>query len=115
MVVISVSKPHEVVWQITITSPPDNRITTALLAELGEALDRVEAEWRQSGGGHPQQSKRGKNNGAGALILASGCPKFFSNGLDLEASMKVDKFFESGLISLLCFIDSVGLFQVEGW
>ena len=101
-----VSRPHPTVWQITLSSPPDNRLTPTLLRSLSSNLDTVEAEWRRSGGGvHPDPKNRGQHGGAGALILTSDCGKFFSNGLDWEASLAVPNFFESEdlLLSRLIF------------
>ncbi|ODN84292.1 hypothetical protein L202_00273 [Cryptococcus amylolentus CBS 6039] len=96
MPLLSLTRPSETVWQISLNSPPDNRLTPPLLAELAEALDIVELEWRNAGGGVQDPKKRStyKNKGAGALILTSGCERFFSNGLDYVGSLKVDNFFQ---------------------
>ena len=90
------SRPHPAVWQISLASPPDNRLSPSLLESLSADLDTVEGEWRRSGGGVSLNSKeRGNHGGAGVLVLASSCQKFFSNGLDYEKAMAVPDFFES--------------------
>ena len=40
------------------------------------------------------------------MVLTSGVDRFFSNGLDYENAMKVDKFFERGSPPLLCLRSS---------
>lgn len=90
----TLSRPHPTVWQISLSSPPDNRLTPTLLASLDANLDIVEAEWRRSGGGVSlEPKKRGEHGGAGALIITSSIGKFFSNGLDYEKSSKDNNFF----------------------
>lgn len=89
----SLSRPQPTVWQITLQSPPDNRLSPALLAELSKHLDTVESEWRSQGGGQRDLDKRGKFGGAGALVITSAFPKFFSNGLDPK-SLGDPSFFE---------------------
>ncbi|ADV21442.1 enoyl-CoA hydratase/isomerase [Cryptococcus gattii E566] len=93
---ITLTRPRATVWQIALTSPPDNRLVPALLSELSEALDTVEIEWRQAGGGQidPKKREGHAGKGAGALVLTSELPKFFSNGLDFEGSLKINNFFE---------------------
>ena len=93
----TLSRPHPTVWQISLSSPPDNRLTPTLLASLDANLDIVEAEWRRSGGGVSlEPKKRGEDGGAGALIITSSIGKFFSNGLDYEKSSKDNNFFPGG-------------------
>ena len=92
----TLTRPHPTVWQISLTSRPDNRLTPPLLASLQANLDIVEEEWRRSGGGSSRDPKgRGKHGGAGALVLTSECPRFFSNGLDFENAVKNPHFWES--------------------
>jgi hypothetical protein len=43
---LELSRPSDTTWQITLTSPPDNRLTDKLLGQLNELLDKVELEWR---------------------------------------------------------------------
>ncbi|WWC68412.1 uncharacterized protein I206_102339 [Kwoniella pini CBS 10737] len=93
---LKVSHPASNVWQITLTSPPDNRLTPELLSEFSQALDQVELEWRKVGGGkfNPKEREKYEGKGAGALIITSDNEKFFSNGLDWERSLKIKNFFE---------------------
>lgn len=88
---MTLTRPTETVWQINLQAPPDNRLTIEFLTELSAMLDQVEGEWRKSGGG---EDDKGKNNGAGALVITSACPKFFSNGLS-PTVLGVPGFFES--------------------
>lgn len=95
----TLSRPHPAVWQISLTSPPDHRLTPELFASLSENLDIVEAEWRKSSGKRDKQGPMsdpktfGEHRGAGALIL-TGSERFFSNGLDYQKSMENRFFFE---------------------
>lgn len=74
----SLTRPHPVVWQITMSAGPDNRATREVLDQISQHLDTVEAEWRRGG------------CGAGALIVTSSLPKFFCNGLGMpEKNMEV--------------------------
>ncbi|WVO17729.1 hypothetical protein L204_105427 [Cryptococcus depauperatus] len=68
---LQLTRPAQSVWQIALDSPPDNRIVPALLEELHEALDRVEAEWRKAGGAVLDPRKRAEyaGKGAGALVF----------------------------------------------
>ncbi|WVQ85591.1 hypothetical protein IAT38_007757 [Cryptococcus sp. DSM 104549] len=93
---LSISRPAPTVWQITLDSPPDNRLVPSLLKELGTALDIVEAQWRSQGGGKvdPKDRDGFEGKGAGALVLTSALGKFFSNGLDLSVVAKTPYFFE---------------------
>ncbi|ORY24682.1 ClpP/crotonase-like domain-containing protein [Naematelia encephala] len=81
----TLSRPSPTTWQISLTSPPDNRLTPDLLPEWRSNVD----------GGGKKKIKRGGEWGAGAVILTSDCPKFFSNGLDYEKSLGVERFFEN--------------------
>ncbi|WVR05613.1 hypothetical protein IAU60_002635 [Kwoniella sp. DSM 27419] len=96
MPTIKLSRPQHNIWQITLASPPDNRLTPELLSEFAAALDQVEGEWRAVGGGKfsPKDREGHEGKGAGALIVASEVDRFFSNGLDWERSLKIDNFFE---------------------
>lgn len=66
---ITVTEPLPAVYLITILSPPDNRLTTALCGALLAALDLVELS---------------PTLPPGVVITTSALPKFFSNGLDLD-------------------------------
>lgn len=90
---VILTRPAPTVWQVTLNRGPDNRLHPDLLNELAAHLDTVEAEWRESGGGKMEEAKKGK--GAGALVITSAFPKFFSNGLDPSSLGDVGGFFES--------------------
>lgn len=92
---VLLSRPSPTVWQLTLNRGPDNRLHPDLLAELSAHLDTVEAEWRESGGGKLEAAQKGK--GAGALVITSAFPKFFSNGLDPSSLGNLSNFFESRL------------------
>ncbi len=92
---VLLTRPSLVVWQLTLNSGPDNRLRPDLLAELSAQLDVIEAEWRTSGGG--QRNNLGKHKGAGAVVITSAFPKFFSNGLDPAVFGTVPNFFEGEL------------------
>ena len=101
MPLTTLTRPHPTVWQISLSSAPDNRLTPEMLSSLTTHLDIVEAEWRRSGGGTSSDpKKRGEHGGAGSLVLTSDCPKFFSNGLDYEKAIATPNFFESASESI---------------
>ena len=95
----TLTHPHPAVWQIALTSPPDNRLTPVLLSSFFSDLDTVEAEWRQSSGNRDDlpplsdQKSWGENKGAGAVII-TGHERFFSNGLDYTNANRDPRFFE---------------------
>ncbi|KAK7751275.1 hypothetical protein SLS62_006820 [Diatrype stigma] len=76
--------PAPQVYVLTWSAPPDNRLTSGFVAALSAALNAVEF------GGYP----------AGVLVTASALPKFYSNGLDLEAAVGTPGFFERELYPL---------------
>jgi enoyl-CoA hydratase/carnithine racemase len=90
MVFTTVTRPHALVWQLTLSQPPDNRMTPDALHELQRRLDQIEADWRRTNAGKPPAEWQG-----GALIVTGGGPKFFSNGLDPETTKDPD--FTSGV------------------
>lgn len=92
---MTLSRPAPAVWQISLHSGQDNRLSPELLTELSGLLDVVEAEWRKSGGGSRKSAEASPTKGAGALILTSAVPKFFSNGLHPKSLGDVGGFFES--------------------
>ncbi|CAM1510571.1 Fc.00g009060.m01.CDS01 [Cosmosporella sp. VM-42] len=69
------TEPSPRVYLLTLTSPPDNRLTTPVCKALLTALDIIEF-------GYP----------AGVVATTSGIPKFYSNGLDLEHAIQTDGF-----------------------
>jgi enoyl-CoA hydratase/carnithine racemase len=69
------TQPAPAVYLLTLTSPPDNRLTTPVCRAFLEALDIIEF-------GYPH----------GVVVTTSGIPKFFSNGLDLAHAVKTDGF-----------------------
>ncbi|GFZ43328.1 hypothetical protein JCM24511_01048 [Saitozyma sp. JCM 24511] len=97
MPLIKLTQPLPTVHLLTLCSPPDNRLTPALLSELSSHLDTIEAHWRSNGGGEMDPKKRDATDlkGAGAVVITSECKGFFSNGLDWEKSIKNPKFFET--------------------
>lgn len=74
---LAVSRPRPDVWMLTLNSPPDNRFTVRVLAELSAGLDQVEGEWRLANKGREPSKKSG-----GAIVIASALVKFFSNGYE---------------------------------
>ncbi|KUI55278.1 Enoyl-CoA delta isomerase 1, peroxisomal [Cytospora mali] len=64
---ITITEPQPKIYLITIHSPPDNRLTTALCQSLLQALDLVELS----------------GLAPGCVVTTSAIPKFYSNGLDL--------------------------------
>jgi hypothetical protein len=80
---------------ITLSSPPDNRLTPQFLKSLSDNLDDIESKWRAKGGGMspPDPSKKNVKVEGGAVII-TGIGKFFSNGLDYENANKNKRFFE---------------------
>jgi enoyl-CoA hydratase/carnithine racemase len=70
------TEPAPAVYLLTITSPPDNRLTTASCTALLDALDLIEF-----GGYAP-----------GVVVTTSGIAKFYSNGLDLEHALATEGF-----------------------
>ncbi|KAG7285559.1 hypothetical protein NEMBOFW57_010188 [Staphylotrichum longicolle] len=73
---IVATEPAPAVYLLTITSPPDNRLTTASCTALLDALDLLEF-----GGYKP-----------GVVVTTSGIAKFYSNGLDLEHALATEGF-----------------------
>ncbi|KAM5343171.1 hypothetical protein ACJ41O_014137 [Fusarium nematophilum] len=69
------TEPSPRVYLLTLTSPPDNRLTAAVLKTLLNALDIIEF-------GYPH----------GVVATTSGIPKFYSNGLDLEHAVATEGF-----------------------
>ncbi|SPO03535.1 related to enoyl-CoA hydratase/isomerase [Cephalotrichum gorgonifer] len=64
---ITLTTPSPKIYLLTISSPPDNRLTTPFCAALLKALTTLQ---------HTQPP--------GVLVTTSSLPKFFSNGLDLS-------------------------------
>lgn len=91
----TLSEPQPNVHLITLTSPPDHRLTPALLKSLSDNLDIVERKWRKKGGGAslPDPEKKDVKVEGGAVII-TGAGRFFSNGLDYENATKDKRFFE---------------------
>ncbi|KAK1988331.1 enoyl-CoA hydratase/isomerase [Colletotrichum cereale] len=75
--------PAPLVYLLTWSSPPDNRLTTPFCRALLAALDVVEFA-------HP----------AGVLVTTSAIPKFYSNGLDLEHATVTPGFWSDCLYRL---------------
>ncbi|OAA37619.1 enoyl-CoA hydratase/isomerase family protein [Metarhizium rileyi] len=75
---ITATQPRPQVYLLTFSSPPDNRLTTAFLRALLQALDVLEF-----GGYTP-----------GVVVTTSAIPKFYSNGLDLEHAVNTNGFWQ---------------------
>lgn len=82
----TLTRPRPLVWQATLNNPPDNRLSPAVLTELAEKLDDVEAEWRRSN----EAATKPEDKKGGSLVLASASDKFFSNGLVPETLTSPD-------------------------
>ena len=78
------TEPAPAVYLLTMTSPPDNRLTPASCGALLDALDLIEF-----GGYKP-----------GVVMTTSGIQKFYSNGLDLELALATEGFIVDGLFRL---------------
>ncbi|KAF2703006.1 ClpP/crotonase [Pleomassaria siparia CBS 279.74] len=74
------TSPAPLVYLLTFTCPPDNRLTTSFCHALNLALDIVEFSYPP-----------------GVLITTSGIAKFYSNGLDLEHAQTTPGFWENSL------------------
>ncbi|KAJ4411615.1 hypothetical protein N0V82_008984 [Gnomoniopsis sp. IMI 355080] len=82
---ITITEPSPQVYLISLASPPDNRLTTALCQSLLTALNLIEFS------GLP----------TGVVVTTSALPKFFSNGLDLTHAVKIgDEFWIDSLWTL---------------
>ena len=82
---ITITEPEAQVYLLTIDSPPDNRLTTALCQALLRALDVVEFS------GLPP----------GCVVTTSALAKFYSNGLDLaHAAARGDAYWAGSLWAL---------------
>lgn len=72
---LTCTEPSPRVYLLTLTSPPDNRLTTPVLKAFLNALDIIEF-------GYPH----------GVVATTSGIQKFYSNGLDLEHAVATEGF-----------------------
>ncbi|KAK4156391.1 ClpP/crotonase-like domain-containing protein [Chaetomidium leptoderma] len=81
---IEATEPEPAVYLLTITSKPDNRLTTASCNAMCDALDLIEF-----GGFAP-----------GVVVTTSGIDKFYSNGLDLEHAVNTEGFLPGVLYKL---------------
>jgi len=108
----TLTKLHPEVHLITLSSPPDNRLTPEFLKSLSDNLDAVELEWRERGGGMspPDPSKKDVKVPGGAVII-TGIDRFFSNGLDYVNANKNKRFFEGE--SILRLFDNQGELEAD--
>jgi enoyl-CoA hydratase/carnithine racemase len=91
----TLSEPRPNVHVITLSSPPDNRLTPAFLQSLSSNLDIIERKWREKGGGASLPDPRKKDTKVeGGAVIITGQGRFFSNGLDYENATKDKRFFE---------------------
>ncbi|RAL04606.1 enoyl-CoA hydratase/isomerase family protein [Aspergillus ibericus CBS 121593] len=74
------SPTNNLIYCLTFTSPPDNRLTPTFIDAFLLALDILEHRYPK-----------------GVLITTSGIPKFYSNGLDLELAQSTEGFVEKWL------------------
>ncbi|KAK3314770.1 ClpP/crotonase-like domain-containing protein [Apodospora peruviana] len=81
------TEPAPAVYLLTITSPPDNRLTVASCGAILDALDLIEFDSSR----FPQK---------GVVVTTSGIPKFYSNGLDLELALSDPSFLPESLYKL---------------
>ncbi|BEI82254.1 hypothetical protein CcaverHIS002_0301220 [Cutaneotrichosporon cavernicola] len=72
---VTISRPEENVWVLSMERKPDNRLSMEMLALLAIRLDEIEAEWRQKNEGKEDADKVG-----GAVVFDSHVQKFWSNG-----------------------------------
>ncbi|GKT44444.1 enoyl-CoA delta isomerase 1, peroxisomal [Colletotrichum spaethianum] len=77
------TSPAPLVYLLSWSSPPDNRLTTPFCRALLAALDIVEFA-------HPN----------GVLVTTSAIPKFYSNGLDLDHAFSTPGFWPDTLYKL---------------
>lgn len=82
------TEPHPKIFLLTITSPPDNRLTVSSCGAFLDALDLLEF----SPSICPTKD--------GIVVTTSGIPKFYSNGLDLELAMSDPDFMPHSLYRL---------------
>lgn len=80
---ITATSPSPQIYLLTISSPPDNRITTPFCHALIAALTRVQ---------HTQPP--------GVVVTTSALPKFYSNGLDLNHATTAPNFWSGALYAL---------------
>ncbi len=80
---LTCTTPSPKIYLLTLTSPPDNRLTTTICQALLLALDILE---------HAIPP--------GVVITTSGITKFYSNGLDLEHALTTEGFWEKSLYPL---------------
>ena len=80
---IACTEPVPCIYLLTLTSPPDNRLTTSVCQSLLLALDILE---------HVQPP--------GVIVTTSGIQRFYSNGLDLAHAVSTEGFWEKSLFPL---------------
>lgn len=80
---LTCTSPAESIYLLTLSSPPDNRLTTATCGALLQALDIIEFDYPK-----------------GVLMTTSAIPKFYSNGLDLEHAMTTPGFWSNSIYLL---------------
>lgn len=77
------TSPATSVYLLTISSPPDNRLTTVFCRAFMTALDIIEFSYAP-----------------GVVITTSAISKFYSNGLDLEHAMSTPGFWSDSLYAM---------------
>jgi Delta3-Delta2-enoyl-CoA isomerase len=91
---LTLTTPAPAIYLLTIAAAPDNRLTTPMCQSLQAALARTLSV--------VQQQQQRSSPAKGVLLVTSSLPKFFSNGLDLDAVMALgpDIFFPRTLYPL---------------
>ncbi|KAM7220883.1 ClpP/crotonase-like domain containing protein [Rhypophila decipiens] len=85
---LTCTEPHPKIYLLTISSPPDNRLTIHSCQALLDALDLLEFSPTIC----PSKD--------GVVVTTSAIPKFYSNGLDLELAMSNADFMPHSLYKL---------------
>lgn len=81
---IATEGTYDTTYLLTVTSPPDNRLTSNLIDAYLLALDIIQTKYKP-----------------GVLVSTSGITKFFSNGLDLAHVAATPFFFRDKLGRLM--------------
>ncbi|CEH16130.1 3-HYDROXYACYL-COA DEHYDRATASE 1 [Ceraceosorus bombacis] len=89
--------PRIWVLHMLAAETPDNRLTRNFLTALASALDHVQSQW-ESIAGEEAASKGAALISTGVLDEKNKSSRFFSNGLDFEAAIADEHFFDQCLM-----------------